>query len=254
MSIWNEMTVTRVDSIFTVSSPRGRFFEMNGREHYGLSFCKDGGRITYRMDGKEYVSDRTVAVLLPIGGHYTLHGDRAGEFPLINFECDLPPIAREIAVCPLRNPESYLRRYERMRALMLTGKDHAGIMSLLYDILADLAHEEEENLPSVLAPAIAHLGAHLSDPDLTVAKLSQTVNLSEPYFRKLFKEAYGTSPRQYLLELRIRQAKQLLSEKALTVTAISEACGFASVYHFCRAFKRAAGLTPTEYAARQLQG
>ena len=254
MSIWNDMTVLRVESAFTVPSERGRFLEMCGRPNYGLSFCADGGEIVYRMNGKEFISDRFSAVLLPMDGCYTLRGTRTGEFPLINFECDLPPIAREIAVCPLRNPESYLRRYERMRALMLTGKDHAGIMSLLYDILADLAREEEEDLPSVLAPAIAHLGAHLSDPDLTVAKLSQTVNLSEPYFRKLFKEAYGTSPRQYLLELRIRQAKQLLSEKALTVTAISEACGFASVYHFCRAFKRAAGLTPTEYAARQLQG
>lgn len=254
MSIWNEITVTRVDSIFTVPSAKGRFFEMDGREHYGLSFCKDGGRITYRMDGKEYVSDRTVAILLPMGGHYTLHGDRAGEFPLINFECDLPPIARKIEVCPLRNPEGYLRRYERMRALMLTGKDHAGVMSLLYDILSDLTHEEEENEPTALAPAIAYLGAHLSDPDLTVAALAGTVNLSEPYFRKLFKEAYGTSPRQYLLELRIGQAKQLLAEKSLTVTAISEACGFASVYHFCRAFKLITGMTPTEYAKRQVKG
>ncbi len=43
-------------------------------------------------------------------------------------------------------------------------------------------------------------------------------------------------------------AKQLLTDAFLTVTAVAEACGFCSVYHFCRVFKERAGMTPTQYA------
>lgn len=251
MSIWNQITVSRIDSIYTVPSPRGRELTIRDRECFGLSFCADEGRITYRMNDQEFVSDRHHAVLLPMGGSYSLHGDVKGEFPLLNFECDLPPLARTITLCPIQNPESYLRRYEHMRTLMLTGKDHAKIMSIFYDILSDLARETDQEESTALAPAMTYLGAHLSEPNLTVKTLAASVNLSEPYFRKQFKEAYGIAPKQYVLEHRIRQAKQLLSEKALTVTSVSEACGFASVYHFCRAFRSATGVTPTEYIKKQ---
>ena len=253
MSIWNDMTVLRVESAFTVPSEKGRFLEIRGRQSYGLTFCLDGGEIVYRMNGREFVSDRFSAVLLPMDGHYTLHGTRTGEFPLINFECDLPPLARDIVACPLRNPESYLKRYEQIRTIMMTSRDRAKIMSVFYDILSDLAHEEESE-DVTLAPATEYLASHFGDTELLVATLARTVNLSEAYFRKLFKSAYGISPKQYLLELRTRQAKQLLLEKSLTVTAIADACGFASVYHFCRAFKGMTGQTPTEYARQQIKG
>ena len=254
MSIWNDMTVLRVESAFTVPSERGRFLEMCRRPNYGLSFCADGGEIVYRMNGKEFISVRSSAVLLPMDGCYTLRGTRTGEFPLINFECDLPPLARDIVVCPLRNPESYLKRYEQIRTIMMTSRDRAKIMSVFYDILSDLAHEEEGSEDGTLAPATEYLASHLGDAELSVATLARTVNLSEAYFRKLFKRTYGISPKQYLLELRTRQAKQLLSEKSLTVTAIADACGFASVYHFCRSFKSMTGQTPTEYAKQQIRG
>lgn len=254
MSIWNEMTVLSVESAFTVPSERGRLLEIEGRKSYGLSFCLDGGEIVYSMNGKEFVSDRTCAVLLPMDGHYTLRGTRTGEFPLINFECDLPPLSRDIVVRPLCNPESYFRRYEQIRTIMMTSRDRAKIMSVFYDILSDLAHEEEGSEDGTLAPATEYLASHLGDAELSVGALAGVVNLSEPYFRKLFKAAYGISPKQYLLELRIRRAKQLLAEKSLTVTAISEACGFASVYHFCRAFKSKTGQTPTEYAKTPSRG
>ena len=41
---------------------------------------------------------------------------------------------------------------------------------------------------------------------------------------------------------------QLLTNTDLTVTAVAESCGFASVYHFCRTFKQRMGMTPLEWA------
>ena len=66
--------------------------------------------------------------------------------------------------------------------------------------------------------------------------------------RKLFLSYYHITPKQYVLDIRIRKAKQLLCDTPFSVTAIAEECGFSSVYHFCRVFKEKTGFTPTEYA------
>ena len=55
------------------------------------------------------------------------------------------------------------------------------------------------------------------------------------------------TPRQYILDLRLRLARQLLSETRESIGAIAEQCGFSSVYHFSRAFHQSTGRTPSEY-------
>ena len=77
--------------------------------------------------------------------------------------------------------------------------------------------------------------------------LAQLCNISEVHFRKLFKEEFDKSPKQYILDMRIRRAKQLLRDGVFKINAISEECGFSSEYHFSRIFKQKTGMNPTEY-------
>ena len=60
---------------------------MTNRQSYGLSLCISG-QITYTMNGENYISDQNKAVLLPKGGTYSLHGDKEGFFPVVNFKCE----------------------------------------------------------------------------------------------------------------------------------------------------------------------
>ena len=62
-----------------------------------------------------------------------------------------------------------------------------------------------------------------------------------------FKEHTGLAPNQYLLEVRIRKARELLTNTTLTVTAIAEETGFKSSFYFSRFFKKRAGLSPRQY-------
>ena len=247
MTDWNSVTVLSIDNMYTVPSERGKDCPIQ-RTGYGLSFSY-GGRISYYFQGRRHISDREHAILLPRQSYF-LRREETGAFPMINFTCTESFAPQDFVRVTLRNPDSYLRDYERMRELWLSGKRSAAVMSCFYEILGRLAEEEKTGAQPILVPAMDYLGKHISDPSLSNRDLAEQANVSEVYFRRLFKETYGISPRQYILEARIRNAKALLSENATTVTAIAETCGFSSVYHFCRAFKEATGETPTEWAKR----
>lgn len=248
MNIWNHITVLSIEHLYLVSSVRGNDCTIVDRHTYGLSFSY-GGQISYHWNGMRFVSHADNAVLLPKGQTYDLKREETGRFPVINFTCteDLAPTG--FVITPLRHPESYLRDFERMRALWLLQKNPAQAMSILYGILARLSEEATEtDADEILSPALAYMIDHISDPALSNAILAKQAHISEVYFRKRFKEQYGSTPHQYLLALRMRHAKALLAEHAVTITSVAEACGFSSVYHFCRAFKQFTGQTPTEFA------
>ena len=236
------IVVTQVENVVTVSSPKGRQVTIHNRRSYGLTFCLEG-QITYTHKGKEYVSDRNHAVLLPRGESYTLCGDKTGLFPVINFQCE-GLLLNTHKVIPLEHPESFFKTYEEMRTLWPFEENRLRVLSLFYDLLDRLTEKPDRDL---LAPALAYIEQNYRDSDLSNAELARQCRISEVYLRKLFVKRYGKSPRRYLIDLRIQKAKQLLSEGTLKVGAISEQCGFSSPYHFCRSFKSAVGITPTEY-------
>ena len=247
MNSFNNLTVTEIHDIVTVFSHSGRHFQMHNRTHYGISFCS-GGQITYTHNGNHYISDPTHGILLPKGQNYKLYGDKTGNFPVINFDCTGFSSERFI-VFPLRNPDSYLRDFERMKALALFGTNRAGIMSIFYEMLQRISTEQVLDA-DILKPALSYLEQHYTDPQLSNSLLAQMAGISEVYFRRLFTSKMGITPRQHILDIRIKRAKQLLTESSMTVSAIAEQCGFANVYHFCRAFKAKTGFTPTEYTKR----
>ena len=85
----------------------------------------------------------------------------------------------------------------------------------------------------------------------TVDELSKQVYLSKFYFIKIFNEHFGTTPHQYVENLRFERAKELLKYgHNLTVLDISERLNFDSQQSFSRWFKKKSGLTPFEYKKR----
>ena len=134
------ITLTDIVDVFTVDSPKGRFEQIRCRFCYGISFCY-GGRITYHKDGRAVVSDRDHVVLLPKGQDYSLDCDASGLFPVINVEFAPDFCITEPTAFPIRQPEGYLRDYERLRELFLLGGNRARCMSIVYDMLGRIADE-----------------------------------------------------------------------------------------------------------------
>jgi AraC-like DNA-binding protein len=85
---------------------------------------------------------------------------------------------------------------------------------------------------------------------LDIAALARSASVSEAYFSRSFKAAFGETPHQYLTSRRIERAKALLRACELSVTDVCMAVGFSSLGSFSTQFKRLVGESPRAYRAR----
>ncbi|NJM15428.1 MAG: AraC family transcriptional regulator [Bacteroidales bacterium] len=83
--------------------------------------------------------------------------------------------------------------------------------------------------------------------EIDVNQLAAEFNLGYSYFRKMFKKYTGVSPHQYHLDLRMLQAKELISMSDKTIKEISYQLGFSSTHYFSRLFKNKLGVSPNSY-------
>lgn len=246
MELFQKIVVTDVDELYTVRFPKGKEVQMRDRAYFGLSFCTCG-QLTYTDGDMQVRSDPNYAILLPLGGNYHIHGDKDGVFPVINFlATDLP--VTQVTALPLANPQSCLRDCRQLEDLLRQGGSRMQILSAFYSLLEKVSTPLVSN-NDPLRPAMRYIEENLADPELTNEVLARQAGISEVYLQKRFRRQYHTSPKQYILELRIHHAKLALTGGDLTVTQIAERCGFSSVYHFCKVFKQRTGTTPSLYAA-----
>lgn len=240
----DNIVVTDVLSALTVASHQGRNEVITSRVSYGLSFCMEG-QITYTHKGVKYVSRKGFAIILPKGETYQLYGDKNGRFPVINFDT-----AEELCTAPCLIPVDdenvFLGDYMSLRSCLRMKKSRAKVMSLFYGILHKLSPSEKD--VGILLPALEYIEKNYASHEASNTSLARLCNVSEVYFRKLFLQKLDTTPRQYLIDLRLSKAKELLAEGSLKVSAVAESCGFTNQYHFCRIFKDRVGVTPSEYA------
>lgn len=245
MNLFENIVVTEIQKPFTVFSKKGRTEHTQNRHFYGLSFCL-GGQITYTYNGEKYVSSKNNAVILPKGATYSLHGDKEGLFPLINFDAQNFS-CNSFIVVSLADPFRHINDFNKLSDYFLREDKYLQIFSLFYHMLERL-NLEQSHTQNPLYPVINYLEKNISNPQITNIFLANKLGISEVYLRKLFSVHYGISPRQFIIDMRIQKAKSLLTNGTQPITIISEECGFSSPYHFCRAFKNKTGITPTEYA------
>jgi AraC family transcriptional regulator len=91
-----------------------------------------------------------------------------------------------------------------------------------------------------------HLSEHLAD-DISVEVLAELVELSPFHFSRVFKEATGMSPLQFVTRERITRAQQLIRETSRSLIEIALDVGYTSPSHFAKVFRRVTGVTPTEF-------
>lgn len=163
------------------------------------------------------VRERCLSILLITGRHIGQVA-RGGEF-VQNLEL--------LQNAPDKEILDYLQRYA------------ANVFNKLH-----IEHKKVSN--QIVDRAMQYILEHYSE-NITLDKLSEQVYVNPMYLSRLFKEKAGVSYIEYLTEVRIENAKRLLSDLSLRIYDIVEMVGYDSRKHFGKIFKEHTGLSPKEY-------
>ena len=104
-----------------------------------------------------------------------------------------------------------------------------------------------------LLPALEYIHDNYISPELRISDIAAHCNISERYLCKLFRDDMGTSPKEYITELRLKYAKELLSKSVLSegfndsIESIANRTGFTDGNYFSAAFHEKVGISPSEY-------
>lgn len=147
--------------------------------------------------------------------------------------------------------QSVRRAYPRTGARELMSQIIGYIFAENY-LFGKSSQESIEPLSEEVSDTVQYLNRHLGDR-INMNALAARVYLSHSALIWKFKQELGTTPSQYLIHLRLRNARHLLLTTNNSIAAISESCGYSNPYYFTNAFHRYAGKSPSDFRAYHLK-
>ena len=128
------------------------------------------------------------------------------------------------------------------------------VQQLTEAMLADYVYrvrksKQDTAVSTPIQNACAYIKSHIAEP-LSIRVLARKSGYSEYYFSHKFKEETGVSVNDYILNEKIEQAKLLLSGTNDNIQAISDALSFSNRSYFYSCFQKLAGMSPSQYRAR----
>lgn len=234
------------------------------RENYVIHIVLEG-KGTYQLEGKSHSIGENQAFLIYPGKetiyqadkkepwHYMwigFHGYRSEELLRnMGFSAECP-------VLGIRNTAAVKENMSRMLAARkLSVKDELTRMSRLLDILALLmennekdAGEEKRDYPGAVYARYAadYMQIHFKEK-IKIDDIAEIIGISRSYLTGNFKKELGLSPQEYLINLRMEYAAELLHETADPVNRVAEEAGYEDSLSFSKAFKQKFGVSPKEF-------
>lgn len=114
------------------------------------------------------------------------------------------------------------------------------------EIFTDNLFLTPEKSSKIVKNAAEYITQHFSE-DISLAKVADTLHVNTSYLSTLFRQATGTTFKEYLNRIRIEEAARLLSNTDYPVMEIAIACGYKDQSYFTKVFKKLTGLTPRQY-------
>ncbi len=122
----------------------------------------------------------------------------------------------------------------------------AWISDYCYLLLKGFEDLSGKRYSAVISKAVDYINQHYSE-ELSLVRLAENVNKSTSYFSCIFKKEMGVNFNEYLNQVRIRKAKELLRVPDAVIYEVSEKTGFSDYKYFTKVFKKQCGCSPSEY-------
>lgn len=225
---------------------KNNVFRTHSHNCYELVYFLTGTGSTVIGEQSHAVKEHAYCIIAPGTRHIEcLEG--YGEILFIGFTCKagFAPLQEGV----YRNGD--LSKYTLLQDIFQEYKDQrpgyeiAGHSLLDLFLLSVLRESTAESKPTKdLQLLREYIGQH-ADQKINFKELAAVSGYSPDYFRRIFKERFGVSPQQYMIHIRLEQAKELLSTTDLSCTEIAYRCGFSNSAQLSTMFRERYGISPT---------
>ena len=254
---WNSAIVKNISVAVYVAPNLGRHVHKDRPTHGFVLNDKNAVRDYCFSDGRVMRTEGESLFYLPKGSSYSVKTLHTGGCYAINFDAagaDGEDILSEPFSLKSDSHDALKQCFKsaceewRRRSPLSLSAAMKAVYSAIYFIVKS---QPRGYLPSgkyaIIRPAVERMNEHFSDRELTVESLAALTGVSEVYFRKIFTRAFGISPKEYLVRMRMDYAKELLKLGEVEVSRIAELSGYSEPCHFSREFKRRFGVSPKDY-------
>ncbi|MBS6397762.1 MAG: response regulator [Clostridiales bacterium] len=137
--------------------------------------------------------------------------------------------------------------YEKLRRLDEIPNLELWLNNYFRWVLDYIQHTQDRHQADLMSRAKRFILDNYANPELTLGIVAGFVGLNEKYFSTRFTKEEGTTFSNYLTEVRIRKARELMSETNMKIYEVSQSVGYNSVEHFTRVFKKICKVSPRNY-------
>ena len=230
--------------ILTVDSFRHKkgVFNVKARPFAAFSY-RVSGTGSFEVGTKRFVTKPGDVLFLPADTPYKVEYS-VSESIVVHFEqCNYFEVEN---IC-FENSSKIKLCFEQLLKAWKTERSINQSTSIIYDILDKIANDQKELInDETIANCVRYMAEHYSNPSLDVETLCGISFMSVSSLQRAFTKHFAMSPKQYLIQLRMDHALELLTKRELSIKEISFACGFTDEKYFSRAFKKRYGYPPTQ--------
>lgn len=228
---------------------KDHFFGPYARSYWLLHYVSKGFG-TFTINHNEYkVGPGEIFVIPPYTEtYYKADSQFPWEYIWVGFTSSIPlPAEFQNAVIKLPRAEKYFQKV--LKCFDLNNGKNAYLCSCIWELLSDLMEGNEPSDDYVDQAQSIMDSEYMTS--ISVASIAQRLNINRSYLFDIFKKKTGISPKQYLINVRLAHAVELITVYGKSIAAAAILCGYTDVYSFSKSFKLHYGVTPSQYCKQR---
>ncbi len=222
------------------------------RPDSGILFFKHGSAICHTPDGDLHIKCGDI-LFVGQGSNYSMTfvsesgepvKDRMLNFELTDHKGNVTDLKNQFAILRDADLKADFKACYRLarKADVLPVKLKTAVTEMLFAMSRHYGQAKQKSTP--IDNAKEYISENYLSENISVSHLASLCHMSDAHFRRLFKAEIGMSPKEYILDLKIKRANLLLGYPEITVTEIAEDLGFSDVSYFIRFYKKHTGKSP----------
>lgn len=242
---FDNIKIKEIQSVLKYIPDKPRFSAKNRNNH--IIGIQISGNATHTFANKELIFKESCIYFLNKKEDYNVRINEPGIAFSIHFTT-YEEIETESFCIKTGNPQKIIRVLENAEKSFYI-KNELKLCELTYGLCAQIYKIYKENTcygDVRIIRAESYMRQHFREDGCLNVAVEKSM-LSKRRFNDLFKQYYAETPNNYLLNLKIENAKTLIKSECISISQISSICGFNDAGYFCNVFKKITGLSPTEY-------